>query len=308
MKANIDNTYGVLFITAIVSACLYGVGILQFWMYIRKYHSKDPIVLKCLVITVMVCDTVQQALLCHAVYKYLVSSISDPAIRLSVVKTLIIELFFIFAIETLVQQFYCWRIFKIGRSLLLAGSVSILCLASTACTMVYAINAVRFALLAELISLQRLSIASNVLKAVGDVTISVVLIILLHSARTGFKRTTDLINRLMVFTFSTALPTGVCSLSGAISVGTSPSTFLYIFWFLLLGRFYTNSLLVTLNCREYIASDRDGEEPYALSLESRSLPIVFTPKQSNNTVFTPNQTNGIDGKGSLQDQKGLNQY
>ncbi|KAJ7176716.1 hypothetical protein C8R46DRAFT_1077119 [Mycena filopes] len=281
MKTDIDNTYGLLFIVAVVSACLYGVGILQFWMYIRKYHSKDRLVLKLLVITVSVCDTFQQGLLCHAVYKYLVSSISDPSILPSVVKSLIIELFFSFAIATLVQQFYCWRILKIGKSRILAGVVSLVCWASTLSTLVYTSKALRLATFEELISLKPISIAGNVLSAVADVTISIVLIILLHSAKTiGFKRTTDLINRLMVFTFNTGLPTSVSALLSAISVAALSNTFLYIFFFLLLGRLYTNSLLVTLNCREYIADERGSEEPYSTAnLQNLSLPLAFAHGQ-----------------------------
>ncbi|KAJ7040677.1 hypothetical protein C8F04DRAFT_1253604 [Mycena alexandri] len=215
MQTNIDNTFGLLFIVAIVSACLYGVGILQFWLYIRKYHSRDGLVLKLLVIAVMVCDTFQQGLLCHAVYKYLgiplhipsydqitrltVSSISDRAILPTVVKSIVIELFFSFAIAALVQQFYCWRILKVGKSRLLAGVVSLICWVSTIITVVYSIKAMKLATFEELLSLRPLSIAGNIIYAVADMTISAVLIILLYSAKTAglFKRTTDLINRLV---------------------------------------------------------------------------------------------------------------
>ncbi|KAJ7176703.1 hypothetical protein C8R46DRAFT_42846 [Mycena filopes] len=285
MKTDDDNTYGLLFMVAIISACLYGVGILQFWSYIRKYHSKDRLTLKILVITVFVCDTFHEALLCHAVYKYSVSSISDPSILPSVVKSLVIELFFSFAIATLVQQFYCWRILKIGNSRVLAGIVSLVCLVSTLCTLVYAIKALRLATFEDIISLKPISIAGNTLYAVADVTISTVLIILLHSAKTtGYKRTTDLLNRLMVFTFNTGLPTSVSALLSAISVAALSNTFLYIFFFLLLGRLYTNSLLVTLNCREYIANERGSDEHYTINLQKLSLPMAFARGHDTGSV------------------------
>lgn len=49
----------------------------------------------------------------------------------------------------------------------------------------------------EMTALQKLSIASNTLSAVADITISIVLVIILHTAKTGFKRSTDLVNRLV---------------------------------------------------------------------------------------------------------------
>ncbi|KAJ7215625.1 hypothetical protein C8J57DRAFT_1396718 [Mycena rebaudengoi] len=67
-----------------------------------------------------------------------------------------------------------------------------------------------------------------------------------------------MINRLMVFTFNTGLPTSICALLVTICVAALPETFLYMFFFLLLGRLYTNSILVTLNCREYIKSSADS--------------------------------------------------
>ncbi|KAK7012210.1 hypothetical protein R3P38DRAFT_3402653 [Favolaschia claudopus] len=266
VQSTLDNTYGLLYIAVVVSAALYGAGILQFWMYVRKYHSKDPLLLRSLVFAVLVCDTVQQALLCHSVYKYLVTSIGDPGILIIVEQTLMIELFFSCAIATLVQQFYCWRIYKIGKSAALAIAVSLVSWTSCVTLTVYSVKAVQLKLLSDVITLKKLSIAANTLSAVTDVTISVVLVIILHAAKTGFKRTTDLVNRLMIFTFNTGLPTSVCALVATICVAAFPNTFLYIFFFLLLGRFYTNSILVTLNSREYIrhASDVASQEQYSL--------------------------------------------
>ncbi|KAF7366828.1 hypothetical protein MSAN_00941100 [Mycena sanguinolenta] len=268
VASTIDNTYGLLFLAIVVSTALYGAGILQFWMYIRKYHSKDPLLVKSLVITVLICDTAQQSLLCHAVYKYLVKSIGDPPILLSVVNTLMIELFFSCAISTLVQQFYCWRIYMIGKSVFLAGALSLVSWSSCVTLLIYSAKAVQLSLLSEVISLKAWSIAANTLSAVTDIAISVVLVILLHSAKTGFKRSTDLVNRLMVFTFNTGLPTSVCALVATICVAAFSETFLYIFFFLLLGRLYTNSLLVTLNSREYIKSSSDNHNQEQYSLDS----------------------------------------
>ncbi|KAJ7612491.1 hypothetical protein DFH06DRAFT_1243412 [Mycena polygramma] len=272
VPTTIDNTYGLLFIAVVVSSALYGTGMLQFWMYIRKYHSQDSVVVKTLVCAVIVCDTCQQALLCHAVYRYLVASLADPTILPTVVNTLMIELFFSCAIATLVQQFYCWRIYKIGKSLLLAGAVSMVSWASCITLTIYSARAVRLQLLGQVITLKTLSITANTLSAVADITISVVLVILLQGSKTGFKRSTDLINRLMVFTFNTGLPTSVCALVATICISAFPDTFLYIFFFLMLGRFYTNSILVTLNSREYIksASENASREQYSLENSGRA--------------------------------------
>ncbi|KAJ7091386.1 hypothetical protein B0H15DRAFT_835807 [Mycena belliarum] len=284
VPSTLDNTYGLLYIAVVVSASLYGAGLLQFWMYIRKYHSKDPLIVKGLVVAVIVCDTIQQAMLCHAVYTYLVTSIGKPTILPSVVNTLMIELFFSCAIATMVQQFYCWRIYKIGQSAIMAGAVSLVSWTSCATLTVYSIKAVQLNELSQVITLEKLSIAANSLSAGTDVLISVVLVVLLQSVKTGFKRSTDLINRLMVFTFNTGLPTSICALIATICIAAFPNTFLYIFFFLLLGRLYTNSLLVTLNSREYIKSSSQAGSREQYSLENSGRPRIPTAPPGRDAI------------------------
>ncbi|CAK5274025.1 unnamed protein product [Mycena citricolor] len=271
-----DNTFGMLFVAVAVSSALYGAGILQFWMYIRKYHKKDPLLVKGVVIAVQILDTVQQVLVCHAgnrfpgcseralttsiVYRYLVSSMMDPTILGSSVKSLTVELIFSCAITTLVQH---WT--------------------SCVVLMIYAVKAVKTKLITDIIKLKNLSIAANTLSAAADITISVVLVLLLHVAKTGFKRSTDLINRLMIFSFNTGLPTSICALVATICVAAFSNTFLYIFFFLLLGRLYTNSILVTLNSREYIKSTSDNHSDEQYSLENNSVRARLPPSAATNT-------------------------
>ncbi|CAK5283064.1 unnamed protein product [Mycena citricolor] len=304
LAGTIDDTFGMLYIAVAVSSALYGAGVLQFWMYIRKYHKKDPLLVKGVVIAVQILDTVQQALVCESgtssprlhenmltpsqVYRYLVSSMRDPTILASVVKTLMIELFFSCAIATLVQQFYCWRIYRIGKSIILALAVSAVSWTSCVVLLIYAAKAVSTDLLSDIIKLKNLSIAANTLSAAADITISVALVLLLHVAKTGFKRSTDLINRLMIFSFNTGLPTSICALVATVCVAAFSNTFLYIFFFLLLGRLYTNSILVTLNSREYIKSSSDHHnsgEQYSLE-NNTGRPRMPTIPASNHDPIT----------------------
>ncbi|KAJ7830153.1 hypothetical protein B0H14DRAFT_2807943, partial [Mycena olivaceomarginata] len=233
-------------------------GVLQFWIYIRKYHAKDPLILTSLVSAVLIFDTFQLAFLCHGV-----SSISDPEIYISVVNSLMIEVFFSCAIATLVQQFYCWRIYKIGNRLFVAAILSLLSCASS----VYGVRAVQLKFLFQVIELEPLSITSMTLTAVTDVAISVSMVFLLQASKTGYKRTTDLINRLMIFTFNTGLPTAISAILCTVTIILWPNTFLLCV--VHLAHLYTNSLLVTLNSRDYIKAANDDLEQY--SLESSTL-------------------------------------
>ncbi|KAJ7144428.1 hypothetical protein C8R44DRAFT_759899 [Mycena epipterygia] len=281
MESTVDNVFGVMLIAVVLSAVFESVaGFVQFWMYIRKYHSADPSTIKYLVIAVLICDTCQQGLITHLT----VSSIADPSILKSAVSTGVYQLYFGGAVATMVQQFLCWRIYKVGKSAMLPGAVSFVswtALENTALRSLLNLNIRSHggqivskkkyggstSLLANP-SLQVLAIVTNSLSAGVDVAISATLVYLLQSSKTGFtKATTDLINRLIIFTFTTGLPTTVFALLSAICIGAFPKTQLYPGSNALeVGRLYTNSLLVTLNSREFIkfGSQNAHGEQYSL--------------------------------------------
>ncbi|KAJ7488235.1 hypothetical protein FB451DRAFT_1553678 [Mycena latifolia] len=180
--ATLDNTFGVLYQTVVISAALYGAGCLQAWYYFRTYRN-DLRWIKFLVAFVIVCDTAQQAI---------ITAKSIMALQLST--------------------------------------------------------------FAELASLKTLTIACNIAAAVTNVLISAFLVYYLYILKRGDDKTDDIINRLIAFAFNTGLPTSLCSVAACIAMTVAPQTFIYTFWTIIQGRFYTNSLLVTLNTRNYVRS------------------------------------------------------
>ncbi|KAJ8096415.1 hypothetical protein PM082_011578 [Marasmius tenuissimus] len=90
------------------------------------------------------------------------------------------------------------------------------------------------------------------MSAATDLAITFAMIGCLHGKKTGFKKSTDMINRMIIFTFNTGILTSLFSVADVIALNTMPQTFIYMGFFLIRDRFYTNSILVTLNSREYI--------------------------------------------------------
>ncbi|KAJ7112997.1 hypothetical protein C8R44DRAFT_234614 [Mycena epipterygia] len=269
-----DNIYGVVLIAVVLSAFLYGIGILQFWLYIRRYHSTDPILIQSVVVAVLLCDTCQQVLLTHAIYRTLVSSMANPSILTSNVKTALLQLYFGGAVGTLVQQFFCWRIYKVGNRVVLPGAVAVISWV-TFVLLIFSVTKFGFLVIRCWPPIIPWSLSAAV-----DVMISAILIFLLYSVKTGFRKSTDILNRLIVFTFSTGLPTTVFALLTAIFTSAFPNTLLYLFFYILMGRLYTNSLLVTLNSRDYIKFG--GGNP-TVSGEQYSFPRL-PPQQPRDAI------------------------
>ncbi|KAJ6585741.1 hypothetical protein B0H19DRAFT_1250519 [Mycena capillaripes] len=253
--ATLDNTIGLLFDAAVISAALYGAGCLQAWFYFRTYLTRDSWWIKSLVAFVIVCDTCQQAILTACTYSYLVTNFANTAILDYVYSTLIIEIFFSDFIAIAVQLFYCFRVYRLSNgNLFVSGFLASISIGSFLALLVFSAKALKIQTYTELTTLKTLSMSCNIAAAITDSLISAVLVYYLYMSKTGFGGTDDMINRLIAFTFNTGLPTSFCALAACISINAWPQTFIYIFWFLLQGRFYTNTLLVTLNTRNYIRS------------------------------------------------------
>ncbi|KAJ7482981.1 hypothetical protein B0H11DRAFT_2232347 [Mycena galericulata] len=241
--ATLDNTIGVLFEAAVISAALYGGSVPL--LLTRASSSDFSSLSRFIQVTfVIVCDTCQQAILTACAYSYLITNFANLAILNHVFSTLIIEIFFSDFIAFAVQLFYCYRLKPSAENFDVHGAR-------------HNEGAV---------------LSCNIAAAVPDALISTVLVYYLYISKTGFAKTDDMLNRLIAFTFNTGvsrcfliasgalnvfdggLPTSFCALAACISINVAPQTFVYIFWFLLQGRFYTNTLLVTLNIRDYTRS------------------------------------------------------
>ncbi|KAF8187615.1 hypothetical protein K438DRAFT_1972755 [Mycena galopus ATCC 62051] len=251
--ATIDNTLGALYITVIITSLLFGAGLIQFWIYFQNKKKGDHWALVLLVSCVSILDVVQQALICHAVYGYAVTGHGDPAAMSKMQKTIMIELFFGGAIALSVQQLYCWRIWKLSQSVAVATFVSL----PSWAYFVMTYGAMNFKSLDELITREGLATGLNILGAVSDSAITLAMIVCLHRTKTEFKKTTDLLNRLIFLVCSTGIPTTICSIADVICLNTMPQTWIYMCFFLIMDRLYTTCLLVTLNSRDHIRSGTD---------------------------------------------------
>ncbi|KAJ3935756.1 MAG: hypothetical protein NXY57DRAFT_988326 [Lentinula lateritia] len=253
MASSMNTTFGMLFDAVVIGAALYGAGCVQAYMYFRKYQQSDPWYLKSLVWFILVCDTLQVGILTACVYQYVILNFANEDVLAVMLNTLIIEIFFSDAIALAVQMFYCWRIWRLSQgSYLVVIPLVVLSWAAFTSLFVYSCLSLRFSTYAELTTLKNLSMSCNILAAASDIFISIAMVFLLQRAKNSHQKTNSMLNRLIIFTFNTGLPVSFCALWACISINVWPTTFIYMFFFLLQGRLYTNSLLVSLNSRDFI--------------------------------------------------------
>ncbi|KIM83937.1 hypothetical protein PILCRDRAFT_818965 [Piloderma croceum F 1598] len=264
----IDDTMGAAFIGVVVAASLWGVSCVQVWYYYTMY-PKDAWYLKLLVAAVLIFDTIHQMLITHTLYTYLVSNFDNPLELGNLVWSLLVEVLFNGCTALLVQCFLTFRVWKLSnKSYILTGAVFLLVLAEFVSVVVYVIKSLKMTTFAELTKLKDLSMAVNALAAAGDVLIAVVLCYMLQKSRTSFKRSDTMISKLIIFTINTGLMTSICAVASLISIIAAPTTFIYITFYFTLGRFYSNSLMATLNARKAI---RNAGEDESMSVSLRGI-------------------------------------
>ncbi|KAK7448085.1 hypothetical protein VKT23_013842 [Stygiomarasmius scandens] len=97
----------------------------------------------------------------------------------------------------------------------------------------------------------------NAFGAAGDVAITVALIWLLGKSKSGIQRTNTVINKLITFILTTGLATSIDAILSLISISVWPDTFIYITFYCVIARLYSNSLMATLNARQKLKSARN---------------------------------------------------
>ncbi|KAK7036566.1 hypothetical protein VNI00_011499 [Paramarasmius palmivorus] len=232
------------------------------------------------VLAVLILDTIQLAMLTESVYTYLVTNYGNPSYLAVLNSSLIGEVMVSNVIAVIVQMFYCWRLWRLSKHNIFVVAIPVaLSVASFVLLGYFAGKGLTYHTFLEFKSLDVnniddlqpaikqvvLGIRSRRLlikiAAITDVAISIAMVGFLHHSKTGFKRSNDMLNRLIIFTFNTGIPVSLSALLAFISINVWKNTFIYMFFFLMQGRLYTNSLLVTLNTREHIreASSRPSQ-------------------------------------------------
>ena len=120
--------------------------------------------------------------------------------------------------------------------MIVTGVIIVLVLAQFISTLIYYIKCYHFTEFSELLTIFTLTRVINSTTALADASIALVLVYLLQSSRSGFKRSDTIINRLIAFAINTGLITGVCAIISLITGLTLPNTLVYIMFYVTLSR------------------------------------------------------------------------
>jgi len=179
----------------------------------------------------------------------------------------------------IVQTFYTFRILRLSkRNFWLSGSIFLVIVSKTGCGAAWVILSMQLDTYEQLLNISALTITINALSTVVDVSIAVSLCYLLHKARTGFKRSDSIINKLIIFVVNTGMLTTFCAITTLVCLIASPHSLVYATFYFCIGRLYTNSFLATLNARKSLSNNIDDSNNIMMSMS----PSVLNPQGTTN--------------------------
>ncbi|KAF8643364.1 hypothetical protein AX16_009092 [Volvariella volvacea WC 439] len=250
--ADLSNSIGIILASVFVASILYGVTCIQTFIYFVKY-PKDGLPRRSMVFFLWVVNTVQEILICLGIWQYLVTHFGDFAFQASFHVPLPLATIITSIASTTVQGFFVWRIWMLSKRSPYFPVVMIpAIIAQPVLCIIYLIESLRNPSLEEFARLNSITFAANGIAAGVDIAIAVFMGILLVLGRTGFRRTDQMIVRLMFITVNTGAWTALFALVVVILSAVYPGQLTSAATYFPLCSLYVNTLLANLNSRSYI--------------------------------------------------------
>jgi len=256
-RISIDSTFGACLVGAQISAMLYGLTTLQTYFY-YTFYPEDLVENKALVCIIWFLDTLHTAFITTSMYHYLVTNYDNPP-SLSIGHwSLFTSIGVNTVIACIVQTFFVIRIYRFANSRVKWWLTSIIGISVIAHFCFGVETLVLMFIKKELAKLSKFTLYSAtpfaVFAVLSDVLIAGSLCVLLHESRTGYRKTNSIVTTLIVYAINRCLLTSIVAVVEVIVFKVMPSSLWFLAIDFVIGKLYANSLLATLNSRQFIRS------------------------------------------------------
>lgn len=265
----IHTTHGALFLGLVLSTILYGVTLLQSFLYYRQYPN-DPRVTKSLVFLLWVLDTAHLILCIITVYHYLVSNFNNPEALSQSTWSINVQAACNILIGLLVQCFFALRVWAMSRNKVVTVVIIIFVCIHFGEGVALIVEAFRFGI-SRFQTLVWVGGTGLGCAAATDIISAAALCYYLNKSRTGLAGSESLISTLILYSITTGMITSVVALICVFTFAVMPTNYVWIAFFWIIGKCYVNSLLAALNCRESLREKINRHDSNVLRLAPISI-------------------------------------
>ncbi|KAK0243657.1 hypothetical protein EDD85DRAFT_804791 [Armillaria nabsnona] len=319
---SLGTTIGAAYVGAMLSSLLFGITVLQVFIYYRDYPN-DWRLFRYSVGILWVLDAFHLSLTMHAIYHYTVDSFGDYAALGNVVWSFKLQILVNVVIIVFVQSLYAVRLWKFGRHFhrFLPWTVIFVVACGFAVGVLLVYKTYTITTFTGLASMNWAIDAAFATSTGIDFFISFAMCYYLHKSRsiTEFSSTNSRLLVLMWFVLMSGLVTSACSTVALVTYIVLPNTLVFLGVEFLLTKLYVNSLLSMLNARKRLQGANTGSgtalsEPTSFSNIIRLTPIAgganaedikrggFDIPLSEISSSAPSQTNE-DSSQTLEDKR-----
>ncbi|KAJ7778222.1 hypothetical protein B0H16DRAFT_1711749 [Mycena metata] len=247
---NSHTTLGAYELGVLASFILFGVTTTQVYIYYTRFPH-DSSTVKFLVAFVWACEMAHAICIGATLYSMTVVDFGRPELLLLIPRSLATAVIFSGIVGACVQVFFAYRIYGVSNSLYIP------CLSwfLSFCRLLGSIMGCVYGFTTKTIPEYEVEWAwlLNSLWSVAagnDLLIAGTLVYWLYRRRPeGDQRTVALIDKLVAWTMETGVVTSAAGLLTLICFVTMKSNYIWIAFFVVVARLYSNSLLASLNSR-----------------------------------------------------------
>jgi len=287
---DIARITGPLLFGPLVNWTLYGALRVQIYVYSYNFPNDKPLV-KCLAYFAFLLETVQTALTGADVYYWFIAGFGNVE-RLKDSHYAAIDIPIIHStISFVVQEYFCYRIWMLNRR------SSKLCILIALLTIVSSVGSGWGgieSLIAKKFAVSRTAFYLwSIPSAIADILITIAMTLLLSWTHYEGSRFSNFVMlRLVRLTIETNALTAAVAIASIVLYVAFPNDIYYVFTTGIIGKIYTNTLLVSLNNRIYF---RDHPTPGGVhmytdhldqSRRSAMASLHFTPIESHGNTTT----------------------
>ncbi|KAJ7362746.1 hypothetical protein DFH08DRAFT_950984 [Mycena albidolilacea] len=281
MASPLDSTYGVWLVSLFLQTILYGIGVLQTWIYCAS-RPKDPGSVKWTVLVVSMLETIQIVFFFHSSYIRFVERFGE--LQLDLVWADPLQLLAAYLSAFVVQIYFATRIHQLtkARTKFSLSAFSIYAILLLAVVQIVA-GIIQTIWSYELRSFLKLddTKGSNTLQSAAslacDLLITTYLCLFLNTQKGEMMKTNTMMDMLIRDAINRGVLTALSSVVNMVLFLALPNTFWFFLGLAPSSKLYTNSLLAMLNTRQHLrdklpASDKGWNSIPMATITSGDIP------------------------------------
>ncbi|KAF9059114.1 hypothetical protein BDP27DRAFT_1302891 [Rhodocollybia butyracea] len=284
MVSPLAPTYGAWLVSVWFATILYGVGLLQTWLYFHWYSS-DHWGVRLTVVALILLETLHISFLFASTYNSFVNNFGNASTIFMVTWLDSAQLLAGYLSAFIVQSYFAWCLFLLNKkqkkvTLLIMA----LALAQIGAGLAQTINITVLGTLLKIEATKPALIFQSAATLSCDAVITIALYLTLRSKRTGMDSTNTLLQKLTVIAVNRGAFTTLGAAVNMTLFLALPGTFYYLLGLMTSSKLYLNSMLATLNTRQHIKQTAHDSERAWNSIHLAGLSTV--PNGTGTTMLT----------------------